>query len=348
MDIKLRNRLLAVLLLFTPVACMAQEASISSATLKKQKNMAKWEVPPGNYSGITPIEGNRYAIVNDKDKGDGFYLFDIAIDSIKGKIRDVSLIARPQISDSHGSVADVEDLAFVPASKTVFIADEGMQKIREYQLNGQHTGRELHIPAALSVDSIYCNYGFESLTYSSKDHLLWTITEQSLRKDGKKANSSLPVSCLLRLYAFSPETCEPVAYHYYKTDKPAVKKRGRHYAFGVSAITALEDGTLLVMEREFYASKKYLGSWANVKIYRVDLRKKSADGCLEKELVIAFKNRLNLFHRNLANYEGMCLGPKLSDGRQTIILLADSQNNCGNRLFHLKDHIRMLLLSWKD
>ena len=27
----------------------------------------------------------------------------------------------------------------------------------------------------------------------------------------------------------------------------------------------------------------------------------------------------------IANYEGMCLGPKLPDGRQVIILCADSQ-----------------------
>ena len=28
----------------------------------------------------------------------------------------------------------------------------------------------------------------------------------------------------------------------------------------------------------------------------------------------------------IANYEGMCLGPKLPDGRQVIILCADSQD----------------------
>jgi len=29
---------------------------------------------------------------------------------------------------------------------------------------------------------------------------------------------------------------------------------------------------------------------------------------------------------SFANYEGMCLGPKLQDGRQVLILISDSQN----------------------
>jgi hypothetical protein len=34
---------------------------------------------------------------------------------------------------------------------------------------------------------------------------------------------------------------------------------------------------------------------------------------------------MNIFHQDLANYEGMALGNPLPDGRQVIILCADSQ-----------------------
>ena len=47
---------------------------------------------------------------------------------------------------------------------------------------------------------------------------------------------------------------------------------------------------------------------------------------------------------NLSNSEGMCLGPKLNDGRQTLILIADSQNGMGNWMYHIKDHIRIVIL----
>ncbi len=348
-----REQILTLFLLFLPTLSMAQETLLSSVSMMRQKNMAKWSVPQGNYSGITPVGNNRYAVVSDKEKGGGFYLFDIRIDSVRGKVYEVRLQAKPVMPAANtpglnDRCIDVEDVAFISSLQTLFIADEGQQKIREYHLDGQPTGRQLLIPPTLSADAIYPNYGFESLTYSSRNHLLWTITEQSIKQDGKRANSANPIPCLLRLYAFSPETCQPVAFHYYKTDAPTVKKRGRNYAFGVSAITALDDGSLLLMEREFYVAKKYLGSWVNIKIYRVSLEQKTTDGCLQKELVVSFKNRLNLFRRNIANYEGMCLGPKLADGRQAIILIADSQNNYGNGLFHLKDYIRILRLTFSD
>ncbi len=401
--------------------CFAQIQPSLGARLKRQKNMAKWEIPGADYSGITCIggdryavvsdkqgvsgktadhrSGDRYAVVSDKQRGEGFYVFSISIDSVKGKIRDVRLLAEPAVNEANQqglganeanqqglganeanqqglganegnqqglganeanqqglganeanqqglgvSSVDAEDVAFVPTRQTVFVADEGHQRIMEYDLDGRATGRELLIPTYLSVDSIYSNYGFESLTYSPKDSLLWTVTEHTLKKDGKRSGPSNPVECLLRLQSFNPETCQPVSQHYYKTDAPTAKKQGRFYAFGVSALTALEDGTLLLMEREFYVSKKYLGSWVNIKVYRVDLQQKTPDGCLHKELVVAFKNRLNVFQRTIANYEGMCLGPKLADGRQTILLVSDSQHNFGNRYFHLKDKIRVLHL----
>ena len=47
---------------------------------------------------------------------------------------------------------------------------------------------------------------------------------------------------------------------------------------------------------------------------------------------------------NYANYEGMCLGPKLNDGRQTLILINDSQAGAGNSLYRLKDYIKIIIL----
>ena len=39
-----------------------------------------------------------------------------------------------------------------------------------------------------------------------------------------------------------------------------------------------------------------------------------------------WKTGLSLSKRSFANYEGMCLGPKLEDGSQVVILLSDSQD----------------------
>ncbi len=343
----LKRLLFIVQLSLMSAGCFAQSAPLSSVRLKKQKDMAAWNVPGANYSGITRIGGDRYAVVSDKEKGEGFYIFQIALDSIKGKVKEIRQLSAPVAVDGRqaDSQMDAEGVAFVPSRQTVFVADEGHQHVVEYGLDGRRTGRELEVPRYLSADSIYPNYGFEALTYSAKDGRLWTITEHTLKKDGKRSDETNRVGCKLRLHAFSVESCKPLASFLYKTDAPTVKKKGRNYSFGVSAIAALEDGTMLLMEREFYVSKKYLGSWVRIKIYRIDLKKKNPDGYLQKELVVDFKNRLNAIRRNIANYEGMCLGPKWGDGRQSVILLSDSQNNFGNKYFHLKDYIRILHIS---
>ena len=47
---------------------------------------------------------------------------------------------------------------------------------------------------------------------------------------------------------------------------------------------------------------------------------------LPKRLIHSFVTKLKLFDNSIANYEGMCLGPTLTDGSKTIILVSDSQN----------------------
>ena len=47
---------------------------------------------------------------------------------------------------------------------------------------------------------------------------------------------------------------------------------------------------------------------------------------LEKQLVAEWDSAIGLLSFSLANYEGMCLGPKLQDGRQVLVLISDSQN----------------------
>lgn len=47
---------------------------------------------------------------------------------------------------------------------------------------------------------------------------------------------------------------------------------------------------------------------------------------MDKKLIAEWKTSVGVFRRNIANYEGMCLGPKLSDGSQVVILVSDSQS----------------------
>ena len=341
------RHLLAYILVF-PFVSSTNVFSQGVSKSFRQQSLSKWKVKPGNYSGIAKMDGNLYAVVSDKECNDGFYVFMIDIDSVNGKLTDADAILFPchvpEKQSSSSASTDAEGIAYVPSLRTLFISDEGSQRIREYGANGHPTGRELLVPQCFSVDSIYSNYGFESLTYSRKDSLLWATTEHTLKADGRKSSYRNIVQSCLRLVSFNPVTLKPVSELKYKTEKPTVRYKGRNYAFGVVALAALDDGRLLVLEREFHVSSRYLNSWVKHRIYAISPDETDKEGSCVKHLVFSFKTNLNVLRHNLANFEGMCLGPRLKDGRQTVILVSDSQANAGNKLFRMKDCIKILVL----
>lgn len=341
--------ILYCILTFVSHLCFAQSKEVWSITLLKQQKLKKWAVPGANYSGIAWLGGDSYAVVSDKEYKDGFYMFGIALDANTGHVQNVE---RKEFrgknvtsTDANGvSLRDAEGIAFDGADKKVYISGEGDQRIIEYSSNGAETGRELIVPPLFNVSSIYPNYGFEALTFSAKDNLLWTVTEHTLKADGSKSSWQNPQGCLLRLLSFGTDMQLKRQYTY-MTDSPMAKKPGRNYAFGVPSLCALRDGSLLVLEREFHVASSYLGSFVRCKIYRVVPNlSTSTTEVLHKELVADFTTKFNLIEQSLANYEGMCLGPQLADGSQTLLLISDSQNNAGNRFYRLKDYIKVIVI----
>ena len=145
----------------------------------------------------------------------------------------------------------------------------------------------------------------------------------------------------LRLMCFN-DSMELAGQFFYEMDKPTARKKPRLYAFGVSEVCPVGRGRLLVMEREFFVSRRKLGSWVNIKIYVVSPTDSLKGETLPKYLLTEFKTRLNLFRYNLANYEGMCLGPRLADGNRVVILVSDSQNRYGGVL---KDYFKTIVIS---
>jgi len=154
----------------------------------------------------------------------------------------------------------------------------------------------------------------------------------------------------LRLLSFD-DKLQPSLSYIYQMDEPIAGNRKGNGVHGVASMLALDNGKILVLEREGFCPKYKLGAFVNHKIYLVDpsqeesvslktpMAKVTDEQVVKKELIVEFKTSLTLFKRTLANYEGMCLGPTLVDGRKTLLLIADSQNGMGNFLFHLKDFV---------
>lgn len=266
-------------------------------------------VPAGNYSGITWLGSNRYAVVNDKTEESGFHLFEIDIDSVNGKIRHAAEIG---FFSSGIANRDDEGIAFYVPDSTIFISGESDNEVLEYSMNGTLTGRRLQVPAIFK--NAKGNRGLEALTYQEQTGLFFTISEEPLKGDS-----------LSRIQSFGNHL-KPLCQWFYRMDKASSKVREGKHTKGVPALVAMPDGRLLVMEREVFIPKNYIGSWVKNDLYIVIPKMEKEGKLLEKQLLVSFQTKFNLTARSFANYEGMCLGPRLVDGRQVIVLICDSQN----------------------
>lgn len=312
-------------------------------------------IPSGNYSGIAWIGDNRYIVVSDKktntdtEDTDSWQIISISTDE-KGNPTAVAYEGNTPLKTEDGTEAvrrDAEGIVFVPKANslngldaseggTVFISSEGDQRILEYDLEGRLTGRELTIPQEMATDRIFNNYGFEALAYSPERRKFWTTTEQGLKADVTSpttADNAVPT--LLRIIRFG-EDLQMEKQYAYKTEAPTAKKTSSKYAFGVPELTALPDGTLIVCEREFFVGDGLgvINSFTNINIYRafpeetcetqftVALKDLPEERFMRKELLTSIHTGIS----NIANYEGMCIGPKTQDGSINLLLINDSQN----------------------
>ena len=293
-------------------------------------------VERGQFSGITWIaessssSSNRYAVVDDKLLGGGILFFDIPINRTTGEIGFITATVPDGTKVASGKSQDCEAIAYLPKTNKLLIATERDLSILEYDLKGRLTGNYATIPPYfIKTNLSNSNGGFESLSYNATTQLFWTTTENPLIQDSLYLHTH-------RLQCFSDSTFEPLQYYLYQTDAPTITSfpSGVKYAFGISDLAALDDGRVIVMEREAYAPK-YSNSgnifellsiaskmFCTIKLYVVTPAEHSSkDTILKKELLYSFTT--NSIY--IANYEGLCLGPKLSDGSRCLILIADSQ-----------------------
>lgn len=255
------------------------------------------EIPAGNYSGVCALGNDRYAVVSDKSEEDGFFVFHIVVDSVKGRITSIKNEGFHSCGQPN---SDLEAICYCDDTKTLFVASEKSSEVKEYTLDGQLTGRQLQMPAAFK--KIDKNYGIESLTYddSSKQFLL--TTEHPLLGDS--------LHCI---QAFDQDL-KPTRRYLYKSDKPLSTK----HIYGASEICAVGDGRLLVLERQVLIPPKKIGAQTRIRIYETRL---GEDIGLKKKLLKEFNTKLTLFDRSFGNYEAMCfVRPGL------LLMMADSQN----------------------
>lgn len=326
------NKFWCFLLFSFSCISLAAQDSLHVVRVNAQRSFPQ-EIPAGNYSGITYLGNDLYAVVSDKSPNDGFFIFKISLDSITGEVLQVENLG---FRGDREQAGDLEAIAYVPTTKKLYISRETDNTIREYTLDGKLSDRKILVP------SIYQrargNYGLESLNFNPTTQMFWTCNEGTLKGDGEQATSTNRVKNRLRLQSFSADFT-PLHQYAYQMETPEADKRAYLYGMGVVEVTGLDDGSVLVMEREFYTPTKKMGAFVNNKLFRVmpqvafaidNNDSLTADSpYLQKQLVASWRTTLKLFHHQIANFEGMCLGPQLADGSQVLVFVSDSQNQAG-------------------
>jgi len=298
-----------LLCLSLPLSAQRLQQALRPVKLDKQ-------LPAANYSGLTRISRDDYAVVDDQSAHDGFCILSMPIDSISGQLH----LQQVALRASHFSSLpnrDAEDICLLPHTQTLLVAGEADSRLIEYTRDGQLTGRS---SAALLPHPI-SNHGLEGLCYDPTSHTVWAMEE----------NNGAGVARLIQL----DTELQPLRTLHYPLDAPKASKAGRNHAHGVSAVLHYADSRLLVLEREVYVPKRKIGAWTRCSLYIFDT------ATLHKTLLWHVRTRMSLTSRSFANYEALCWGPTLADGSRTLLLLTDSQNRYAG---FLHDWLQILLI----
>ncbi|MDW8202363.1 MAG: phytase, partial [Cyanobacteriota bacterium SKYGB_h_bin112] len=195
-----------------------------------------------------------------------------------------------------------------------------------------------NVDAGEQTAGVRNNLAFESLTLTPDQKFLYTATENALVQDG--AATSLTAGSRSRILKYNLITGQPEQEYLYITD-PVVLAPNPSSGFntnGLVELLALDDrGTLLALERSFSAGVPGTGN--TIKLYEIRVDKASdisgiaslsALSAADLAAIVPVQKRLLVNFDNLGittgldNVEGMTLGPRLPDGRQSLILVSDN------------------------
>jgi len=301
------------------------------------------------YFVLSDDQGNR-------PTGDPVRYYNVEIDLADGSLDDgdVEFVDTTQLLDidkqpfAPGGV-DPEGLVRTSGGP-LFVSSEGNTNadpiidpfVRQYNRRGK-VKAELPIPDHYipnGVDhGVRLNLAFESLNVTPKKRKLVTAAEGALFQDGPV--STFDNSSLARILEYDLHWKKPVAEYVYEVG-PWAEPSG---IFGVNGIVEVlpidEAGTMLVMERSFSVGGVLGGGTGNVVVIN-EISTTGATDVLHEEALyeggapipLTPVSQREVFAFDdldipIDNIEGMTFGPRLDDGRRTLVIVSDNNFNPG-------------------
>lgn len=246
----------------------------------------------------------------------------------------------PKVPDA--KVADPESVRIDPVTGNYVWTSEGDRTltstpprvinpfIREVNAQGQHQ-REYQLPAMFAMSSSETgprgNLVFEGLSFTPDGRSAVVLMEGPLFQDG--AAPSLSAGALSRITMFDRASGQATAQYAYPVEKVQATPvpDGAFSVSGATEILALSNTRFLVLERSF--SVGVVGN--QVRLYEIDIAKATnvlnaatlaGATAVSKRLVLDFET-LKAQLGGIANLEGIAFGPTLSNGRRSLVVVAD-------------------------
>ena len=294
-------------------------------------------------SGIAWLGGDAYAAVMD---GSDRLLFLTVTPDVSGAPPTVTF----ERSLALDRLRDWEDVAIFTrpdGRRRWFFVEEDTPAVREFaEVDGDRPvgvgPRSLGAVGMASLEgpfrSARANRGPEALALEPDGSRLWTANEEPLERDGPPVASG--VAGKVRLVglamndarAIGADAIERRREVIYEVDPPhdRVSLGGGPLYSGVVALAALGEGRLLVLERSAAAGVPPLEN----RIYLVDTSKAAEARDRKGNLAAVAPVAKTLLWKGAlgVNLEGLCAGPRLADGRLTLVAVADnSADGIGRR-----------------
>jgi 3-phytase len=319
-------------------------------------------LPFGGISGLAMSPDGTLLGISDAQRGGRIYRF--TIEGLDGSLRITPTevipleTSAPEAVSDHEALVALENMNFLIASEGTGREPRRPPSIDEYERHGTYLRRlplrDRYVPEPKGpvTRGARGNAGFESLTLTPDRSRLFTGTETALIQDGPTATFAAGTQTRILEYEAHDGTFRPArefAYNLEPVETPSFKPGV--FINGLVELLALNRTTLLALERGYVEDEAKSGlSMNRIRIYRVSLESVSDISSLESlkghpDVVPAAKTLLldlatvNGLSPDLApsldNFEGMTLGPRLPDGRASLILVSDDNFRESQRTWFL-------------
>lgn len=274
-----------------------------------------------DLSAITWVGDNRFMVVSNRTRG--IFPLTLNVNAETGKISDAEFGKKISVETDE---TDFEGLIYMPGRKRFYVSTEERSRIVGFDLEG---GATFKVEVPRIFRQARQNKSLESLAWDEVRGEMWTANEDALECDG--ADSGRKKGALVRLQKFNARF-EPAGQFAYRTE-PSLIRVG-HQGTGVTDMAVSPHGDLLVLERVLTAG-------FGVRIFRVEFEGATdiaeMDSLKDAEGVVPVKKSL-LFEKftGTFNFEGITIGPKLSDGSYSVVLVADNGGGETHQLMPLR------------